>query len=333
MFWGGAFGMLLGVILVLFSHQPVFSIAGMFVIGFLGTFLMVTIQSSLSDLHGIHRATAITEANVVGSLGAGLAPLCLGGLVTLGMSWRSVLFVPIAIVVLLALFYWKVPVPEAQSYGQPRSVTGPVRLPAAFWLYWLAMVMGVGVEWGISFWGSGYLINVVGLERANAATLMSLFFLAAVIGRLIGSHLTQRFAVERLLLPTLLVALTGFLLFWLGPLVELHMVGLFVVGLGICNLFPFTFSASANRIPQYADLASARAALGGGIAIFVAPLILGRIADMLDLKRAYSVILILFVLVGIFIVLAAQATRKMDAVASTEPVELSESSVEFSDSK
>ncbi|GCE30678.1 hypothetical protein KDA_61620 [Dictyobacter alpinus] len=335
MFWGGAFGMLVGALLVLFSHHPIFSIAGMFIIGLLGTFLLVTIQATLSDIHGIHRATAITEANVAGSLGAGLAPLCLGGLVLVGAGWRSVLLIPVVVVLLLALCYWKVPVPEAQSYGQKRSVTGRVRLPASFWLYWLALVMGVAAEWGISFWGSGYLINGVGLERTNAAFLMSIFFLASVLGRIIGSRLTQRIAVEKLLLPVLLVALLGFLLFWLGPTVPLHVVGLFIVGLGVCNLFPFTFASSANRIPQYADLASARAALGGGVAIFVSPLVLGQLADKLDLKRAYSVILILFILVGVFVLLASKATRKMDLLASTEQdiVELPEGCVELSGSK
>ncbi|GHO83559.1 MFS transporter [Dictyobacter formicarum] len=314
-FWGGAFGLLAGALLVLFSHHPVVSIFSMFVIGLLGTFLMITIQASLSDHHGEHRATAITEANMVASLGAGLAPICLGGMVLIGAGWRTMLFVPMVIVLLLALFFFKIPVPEARSFVRRQEARGRVKVPGAFWLYWLAMVMGVAAEWSVSFWGSGYLINVAGIERTSAATLMSLFFLAAVIGRFIGSRLTQRIAVEKLLLPMLIVAMLGFILFWLGPSIPLHVIGLFVAGLGICNLFPFTFSASANRIPQYADLASARAAFGGGLAMFCSPLVLGRLADIMGLWRAYSIILALFVLVGVFVVLAARATGQMNSLA------------------
>lgn len=307
-FWGGALGLLVGALLLLFSHHPALSIFSMFIIGLLGAFLMVTIQAALSDHHGEHRATAITEANMIASLGAGLAPIFLGGMILLGAGWRGMLFVPMVIVLLLALSFFKVPVPEARTFARKQEASGRVKVPGAFWLYWLAMVMGVAAEWSVSFWGSGYLINVVGIERTSATTLMSLFFLAAVIGRFIGSHLTRRIAVERLLLPVLIVATLGFTLFWLGPSAPLHVIGLFVAGLGICNLFPFTFSASANRIPLYADLASARAALGGGIAMFFSPLVLGRLADVIGLWRAYSAILGLFVLVGVFVVLAARAT-------------------------
>ncbi|GCE22814.1 MFS transporter [Dictyobacter kobayashii] len=318
MFWGGAFGMLIGALLALFSHHPVVSVFSMFVIGLLGTFLMVTIQSTLSDHHGEHRATAITEANVAGSLGAGLAPICLGGMVLIGAGWRSMLFVPMVMVLLLALFFFKVPVPEAPIYERKQEARGHIKAPIAFWLYWLSMVMGVAAEWSVSFWGSGYLINVVGIERTSAATLMSLFFLASVIGRLIGSRLTQIMAVEKLLLPVLVVATLGFILFWLGPSLPLHVVGLFIAGLGICNLFPFTFSASANRIPRHADLASSRAAFGGGLAMFFSPLVLGRLGDMMGLWRAYSVILILFVLVGVFVVLAGRATKRMNSLATRQ---------------
>ncbi|GCE08708.1 MFS transporter [Dictyobacter aurantiacus] len=331
--WGGASGLLVGALLLMFSHHPAISIFSMFVIGLLGTFLMVTVQASLSDHHGEHRATAITEANMIASLGAGLAPICLGGMILLGAGWRGMLFVPMVIVLLLALCFFRVPVPEARTFTRKREFSGRVKVPGAFWLYWLAMVMGVAAEWSVSFWGSGYLINVVGIERTSAATLMSLFFLAAVIGRFIGSHLTRRISVERLLLPVLIVAMLGFTLFWLGPSVPLHVIGLFVAGLGICNLFPFTFSASANRIPQYADLASARSALGGGLAIFCAPLVLGRLGDMVGLRSAYSVILGLFVLMGVFMVLAARVTvdRSSTMIVPPEDTLASDATMENGD--
>lgn len=328
MLWGGAFGMLFGALLVLFSHHPALSILSMFVIGLFGALLMMTIQSALSDHHGEYRAVAITEANMLASLGAGLAPICLGTMVAFGAGWRGMLLVPFAVVLVLALFFFRVPVPEVLPVEQVIT-PGRIKLPKAFWLYWIALVIAVAGEWGVSFWVSGFLIHVVGIERTLASTLLSLFFLASVIGRLIGSQLTRRIAVERLLLPVIGVSAVGFLLFWLGSEIWIHLAGLFIAGLGISNLFPLTFSATANRIPQYSDIASARAAFGGGMAIFFAPLILGRIADIVGLQRAYSVILVLFILYGIFVLLASRATSHMPQFRVIEPSEANQSQETF----
>ncbi|GCF08732.1 MFS transporter [Dictyobacter arantiisoli] len=331
--WGGALGMLFGAGIVFISHYPIVSITGMFVIGFLGALVGMTVQSTLSDHHGQFRAVAIVEANMLASLGAGIAPLLLGGLVVLGFGWRSMLFLPVLVVVLLVLFNVRIPVPEApQSMdsrpGQRSTLPRErVKLPGAFWLYWIAMVAGIAGEWGVSFWGANYMISVVGMPKATAASLMTLFFLASVIGRLIASRLTRRIAAERLILPMLGIAIFGFLLFWLGSTVVLHISGLFVAGLGIANLFPLNYSAAANRIPQYADIASARATVGGGIAMFVCPLILGRLGDMLGLRIAFSVIFVFFVLTGIFVLFASRATRRLDAVPTTHTLDIISESV------
>lgn len=323
--WSGAFGMLVGGLIVAFSHYPAMSITGMFVIGLMGAAIQIMVISTLSDQHGQYRAVAITEANMLASLGAGLAPICLGVLVLAGVGWRGVLFIPIAFVLLLVLFGFKSQVPQSQQ--EVRHITSSrMKLPQSFWLYWMALIMGVAAEWSVSFWGADYLNRVVGIPSTPASTLMSLFFLAAVIGRFIMSRLTRHLTVEQLLLPVLGVAMGGFALFWLGTVAWINIVGLFIAGLGIANMFPLTVTATTNRIPRYADLASARATFGGGLAMFFSPLILGRIADLVDLRHAFGLILLLFVMVGVFTLLASRAVKR--AYSESISIELQALAVE-----
>jgi fucose permease len=290
----------------------------------MGAIVQIMVLSTLSDQYGQYRVVAITEANMLASIGAGLAPICVGLLVLLGIGWRGVLFVPLVFVLLLVLFGFKSQVP--QSHQTVRHIASSrLKLPPAFWLYWLALIMGVAAEWSVSFWGAGYLNSVVGIERTSASTLMSLFFLAAVIGRFIASRLTRYVAAEQLLLPVLGVAMGGFMLFWLGSVAWINILGLFIAGLGISNLFPLTVTATTNRIPRYSDLASARATFGAGLAMFFSPLILGRIADLIDLRRAFSIILILFVLVGIFALLASRAVKRAYIGSQSSELETIES--------
>ena len=134
------------------------------------------------------------------SIGAGLAPICLGALVLIGVGWRGVLFIPLLFVLVLVLIGFKDQVPQSQQEVHQRA-SGRIKLPLAFWLYWIALIIGVAAEWSVLFWCADYLNRVVGIERAVASTLMSLFFLAELLGRFISSRLTRSMTAEQLLLP------------------------------------------------------------------------------------------------------------------------------------
>ena len=56
------------------------------------------------------------------------------------------------------------------------------------------------IEWYMIFWGADFLENVVGLSKVNAATMMSLFFGAMVLGRVAGSRLSRTMSSPTLLL-------------------------------------------------------------------------------------------------------------------------------------
>jgi len=324
--------MLAGALLLALGHQVPFTLLGFFCCGMGGAGASVFIQSALADYYGDQRATAITEANTACSAAAVLSPLCLSASVALGIGWRGMVLIPFLAVGLLALFWRKIPIADALQHvevkvARPAAAktghVGRVRLPGSYWLYWLSMVLMIGIEWGIVFWGSGYLIHVVGIERNWATTLMSLFFVAGLLARVIGSWLTRRFSAESILPVALVIGGVGFLLFWLGSLPILNVAGLFIAGFGIANLFPLSYAAAANRIPEHADLASALGILGGGIAIFLSPFVLGRVADIVGLRLALTCILFLFSVCIVVLVLARHAVRShasQETIAEAEPV-------------
>jgi Arabinose efflux permease len=308
--WSGMLCMLVGLLLLAVAHVVFLTLFSFFLSGFGGSCALIFMQSALTDYYGDQRATAITEANTACSAASVLAPACLSGAVTLGIGWRSMLVVPFIAVGLLALFWFKVPIVDAFPNAAAKTASAVAKksrrepFPLSYWLYWLAMVLMVGIEWGLVFWGSGYLMHVVGLERNLATLLMSLFFVAAILGRIIGARLTRYFSAELLLPFMLIFGVIGFLLFWLGPVPIVNVVGLFLAGLGIENLFPLSFSAAVNQIPEHADFASSFGALGTGVAIFLAPFLLGKVADMVGLRLALACLLLLFVVSFVVLILA-----------------------------
>lgn len=291
-FWGGAAGMAASTLGIMLGRSAPVTIASALVMGYLGTLLLGGIQASLADHHGPRRTLALTESNVAASVASTLAPLAVGFLQAMGAGWRGALGLGVGLLVLLALGLGRAPVPAAHAAG---ASAGRRALPLRFWAYWVVISLFVSIEWCVAFWGTEYLAKAAGFQPASAATAMSLFFGAVVLGRLGGSQLARRVADSTLLWAALGITLVGFPFFWLAPAVGLRLAGLFLTGLGVANLFPLALAIAMGAAPGQSDAASARLTLAGGVAILVLPLLLGGLADRAGLVAAFSVVAALLV--------------------------------------
>jgi hypothetical protein len=66
--------------------------------------------------------------------------------------------------------------------------------------------------------------------------------------------------------------------------------GLFVIGIGLGNLFPFALAVTVALAPDRAQLASSRAVLAGSTAVLAAPLTIGALADATSITSALLVV-------------------------------------------
>lgn len=319
-FWLGGLGMALGGVGLTVSGQPVWSIASILAMGFLGTLMLALIQTTLSDHHGEQRAIALTEANVGASLSASLAPVFVGSFERWGLSWRLALLLGVVAFVWLAVRFRRQPLPERQAVSNRAQAAGQ-SLPLVFWAYWLVIFVGVSIEWCLIFWGADFLEKVIGLSQVDATTMMSIFLGAMVVGRFVGSRLSRLFPGATLLLLALGITVIGFPIFWLARFAPLNLAGLFIAGLGVANMFPLTLAVALNVVPAQADVASPRISLGGGTAILLAPLILGWTADQLNIQNAYGIVAVLAVMAAAITFWANRmATRHHKILSGENPI-------------
>ena len=302
-FWLGGIGMAVGTICLTLGITVVLTIASTFVMGVFGSLLLIMIQATLADKYQEQRAIALTEANVIASIGAGLAPALVGLFQRVALGWRGALYSMVGIFILLAFLYWRIALPQGQHTLPTTTLEEKsgrhTPLPLAFWTYWLALVCCVATEWCIVVWSADFLHSSIGLSSSSATLTLTIFFIAEVISRFIGSRLTRILRGSTLLLIALGITCIGFPLYWLspsGPLIALNILGLFIAGLGVANLFPFALSVATSTAPLQADAASARLSLGAGIAIFLAPFVLGWAADNFGIQRAFTVVLVLLLM-------------------------------------
>ncbi|MBE7552083.1 MAG: MFS transporter [Anaerolineales bacterium] len=313
-FWGGGLGMALGALGLTLGHQASLTIGSIFGMGYLGTLLLILIQTTLSDHHGEQRVIPLTESNVGSAFAATLAPVVVGSFERWGLGWRWAMALAVLAFAWLALCFHSELLPAAKA-ATTRSRTTSQPLPLVFWAYWLVIYLGVSIEWCLIFWGADFLEKVIGLSQVNAATMMSVFFVAMVVGRFVGSRLSRVFPSAPLLLVAGGITVIGFPIFWLARLAPLNLAGLFIAGLGVANLFPLTLSVALGVVPAQADTASARASMGGGLAILIAPLALGWVADHWGIQNAYGIVAVLAAMAAGIIFLANRlAARRYAAL-------------------
>jgi MFS family permease len=101
--------------------------------------------------------------------------------------------------------------------------------------------------------------------------------------------------------------LLGASLIWVATLPVLAGLGLFLGGLGTAGLWPIGISIALQSAPKAQFEASARATLGAGLAVLIAPSGLGLLADAVGVVAAWPIILLVAV-AGLLVVAVTPPT-------------------------
>src|SRR5215207_6267620 len=286
-FWTGAAGLVAGAVALTIFHIPVLTVGSVLLMGGVGSLVLILIPAILADRHGENRAVAIVEANILSAATGAMAGLLIGLGEQTPAGWRGALLLSLTIPLFLVIRFGRVALPTAHQSVVQRDVT--TRLPPAYWAFWFTVVLAVGIEFSLIFWGADFLV-AAGLSTSAAATTVSLFLWGMVAGRIAGRQVAHFMPTDRLLLWALAVAATGFFVYWLAPVALVAVLGLFVAGLGVANLYPLIVALALGAAPGQSNEAGARLTFASGTAILAAPLLLGTLADATGIRLAYGVV-------------------------------------------
>jgi len=159
--------------------------------------------------------------------------------------------------------------------------------------YVLAMVLGLFIYCGVEICMSAHVPILlrekfmISVEKLGLLISWSLFYLPILAGRFFGSLIMSKIAPKRLLLFTVLVALTGVTLIFTSSF-TLTLIGIFLVGLGFANIFPLLFSITIEHMPEHTNELSGLmvSAIAGGAFL---PPVMGMVADGISIQAAFIV--------------------------------------------
>ncbi|GAA1871456.1 MFS transporter [Actinomadura bangladeshensis] len=282
---------------------------GALVLGLGGAGLVQLVPAALRAAHPDGGTVQIGVANAVSSAASVLSPILIGASLAHGLGWRAAFAIPplaVAAVLIAVGRPAAAGTPEAGPAG-----AGPRRTaPPAFRRRWLDLVLAVGVEFCMVFWAADFLGDVKGLGSGAAATLSAAFVLGMAVGRAAAGPAVRRGGrLDRLLAMAALLGLAGFAVLWTSP-APLAVAGLLVAGLGVALLYPVILGQALGAWPEQPVRAAARCALASGVAIGVAPLVLGTLADLTTLRAA------VFVAPALLLVLLARCVRRLSPARS-----------------
>ncbi|MEU4834464.1 MFS transporter [Streptosporangium sp. NPDC023615] len=312
--WTGLAGMSLGTFLVAAAPTvlPV-TLLGYGIASGMASIAMYSGMAALDDRHGPAGPAAISEANAVCVIVGIGVPFVVSVAAQSALGWRVALLMPTVLTVLLALFMGRVRVPEHPDAApaQPPEAAAPgdiavsgegtapgggaasgrgARFDRRFHLAGAVLFCCVATEFCFNLWAAKLFSDRTGLSPAVAATAVAALTAGMAAGRLAGGWLALRIPATVLFTGALLVAATGWGLFWLSTEPAFSYAGLAVSGLGVALHFPMALSRLLAVSGGRRNQATALASIIASVALGMGPFVLGALADGFGTRTAFLMV-------------------------------------------
>jgi predicted MFS family arabinose efflux permease len=292
--WTGLAIFTLGLTLFVISPPVFLTLPATLITGFGTSMVINAMLTSMSHYFGNEAQVAIPQANGIASIGFVTGTALIGTIAIISPGlWRIGLLFAIPVAITLFLVSRDT---TAEEYV--RDAAGPQEggLSRRFWISWVGFTACISSEFAVSFWAAALLKDRVGSTAAISTVAIVALGTGMGIGRWYGAVLLRRFVLDTQLLGTIALQFLGFVCFWLSHSMILSLISLFVIGLGVS----MQFALASIRLIAFSDgrpdLAIGRTSLAAGIAIAIAPFLLGVLGDNFGISRAYLMVPVLIII-------------------------------------
>ncbi|SFV38070.1 Fucose permease [Devosia crocina] len=175
------------------------------------------------------------------------------------------------------------------------------------------LVEGAGIDWSAI-----YMRNVFAVEPIVGGMGLTLFAFFMAVGRLTADPVVARFGPRHVAMVMLGAASLGALLVGLAQTPETALFGFALMGAGCSAVYPLAVSAAAQRTDRPAAVNVAAIGQVSFVVFFLAPPLLGFVAEFLGIRMSYLICLPLL-LAGLWASSFALGTNKVEAPHGMPP--------------
>ena len=284
-------GLILGIAVYIWPDTPVaVTMTGAFLGGLAGTMMLITANAFLLTHQGAAGPASLTEANAMASFSGLIAPVAIGIGAATFLGWRVGILVAIVGLVLVELVRGNRTARFGQAREEAHTAHRAAHLPRRIYWSMVLIVCFLGIEFSMVFWSADLLRERADFGPAAAAASLAAVTGGMAVGRLVGSRLAERWAGDRVLRVSIVIALIGFAVAWFSTAGAKMLLGLVVTGLGIGVHWPLGVSRAVHASGGMTDRATALASVFGSGSIAIAPFVLGALSDQIGFHLAFLMV-------------------------------------------
>ena len=219
------------------------------------------------------------------------------------------MYVAIASIITLAVASPVILKNQAGNIVKKDGKGGTQKIPLLIWLIAIIGFCGMTGEGSMVDWSAIYMHTVVGKTKAFSALAVGTFATAMTIGRVFGDYLIDKAGKQVILYCSCFAAIVGLsvaLLFVSAPAV---LFGFFLVGAGLSNVVPLTYSTAGNIKGIEPAAGIAIASTIGYSGFFVTPPVIGYLSDSFGLRIGLCLTLgLLLVMLSVILLITRRET-------------------------
>jgi|AntDeeMinimDraft_5_1070356.scaffolds.fasta_scaffold06668_1 predicted MFS family arabinose efflux permease len=274
----------------------------------------------LSHLYPSRRGRIFALYSLAWALGAVTGPVFVNTVLSV-TDWRVTYVILGLFFVPVGLLIWRTELPASTDNERSLSLDALrtlVRRPAVLGAVGCMTLLG-GIE-GIFFtWLPYYASTLVSRNLANL--LLSTYLLAYIPGRLLNTWVIERVRYLHLAFGFTLASIPVLFVTFSGISGRPLFVLVFLAGFLISGLFPTLLSFGVDASPEYSGPISAMTTGGTYMGLAIAPLVVGIVAELADIRTAMYLSLVLAVALLVLTVVTWLATRSGSQVDREAPTD------------
>ncbi len=246
----------------------------------------------VADLHSDPRkkGAALNLLGVYFGFGALFLPFVIGAVLqTFGL--KSILALAVALSLLPGLLFLLQAFPPPKTHqGIPFGEAGKLARHPLVLLLGFLLFFESGNEFIMGGYTSTYLKEVLGSSISAASYILTAYWAAMMMGRVVSSRLLLRVSSSTVVLVSALGAAFGGVLLFLAPSPVFAIVAVSLIGLSFASIFPTTLGVAGSQFEAYSGTVFGilfGIALTGGMSL---PWVVGHLAQSRGLRLGMAVV-------------------------------------------
>jgi fucose permease len=228
-----------------------------------------SVDAALNNFVALHcKAKHMSWLHCFWGIGATTGPIIMSISIANNYGWRKgYLAISILQFFLVFVLFFTLPLWEKVEGTNPSSEiqgdkeekeehnnTSVLKLPGVKFSL-LTFLCYCGVEASTGLWGSSYLVNYRGVDAAQAAGAISLFYAGITLGRFLSGFLTMKFNNLFLIRAGQILCFIGAVLLLLPLPIYLSIAALILIGVGYAPIYPSMMHETPRRFGKAASQA------------------------------------------------------------------------------